>query len=393
MKDIVDQVFTKRGEIINKTKQYQIVCTGNRSYNCEKEYKKIHEYFDQNFNQNEIMVIQSIMYFGRECYTGSGIDYKGNMYDVVSYWMKGLHFSIGKKINKEIEIDQMVEKGLKIGIYFESGFQELEKRNKMNDSKTEKNTGKLKEKSICSIDNLIDEIKKLKSTYGKAPIWFRGQEDKEWHLIPSIQRGDLNEREALITNEFYIYVNQIEDNMPNKTNYAAWMSLMQHYGLPTRILDWSSSPLVASYFALEKNRDKDIDACIWTLIPRRVNKQEGFGGFVYPIDAYTVQQMLTPAFKSNYKVQDKFKDKIIACHSVEKNLRMYSQQSAFTVHNSEKRLEDICDSETLFKFVIPRVCKQEFYESIKVLGISTSFIYPDMEHVSKDIIHKYKQEY
>lgn len=93
---------------------------------------------------------------------------------------------------------------------------------------------------IDSIDCLITEIKKLKLKYGKQPIWFRGQEDSQWHLIPSIQRGRLYKKENFITNDFYIYVNQIEDNMPNKNNYAAWMSLMQHYGLPTRILDWSS---------------------------------------------------------------------------------------------------------------------------------------------------------
>ena len=242
---------------------------------------------------------------------------------------------------------------------------------------------------INSIDCLITEIKKLKLKYGKQPIWFRGQEDSQWHLIPSIQRGRLYKKENFITNDFYIYVNQIEDNMPNKNNYAAWMSLMQHYGLPTRILDWSSSPLIACYFALEKNRDTVNDSCIWVLIPRRVNKQEGFGECVYPIDAYTVQQMLIPAFKSNIEIDDKFKDKIIACHSVEKNLRMYSQQSSFTVHNSAKKLEDICDSETLFKFVIPYRFKQEIYESVNILGISTSFIYPDMEHVSKDIINKH----
>ncbi len=249
----------------------------------------------------------------------------------------------------------------------------------------------MKEKNICSIDDLINEIKELKRIYGKQPIWFRGQEDKGWHLIPSIQRGDLYSKETFITNDFYIYVNQIEDNMPTKTNYAAWMSLMQHYGLPTRILDWSSSPLIACYFALEKNRDKSNDACVWVLIPRKVNIKEGFGGCVYPIDAYTVQQMLVPAFKSNYKIEKKFKDKIIACHSVEKNLRMYSQQSSFTVHNSEKLLEDICDSKTLFKLNIPCKYKQEFYESVNILGISTSFIYPDMEHVSRDIIHKYSK--
>lgn len=242
---------------------------------------------------------------------------------------------------------------------------------------------------IKSIDNLIEVIRKLKGIYGKQPIWFRGQEDSRWHLEPSIHRGELLKKENYVTNDFYIHVNQIESNAPAKENYAAWMSLMQHYGLPTRILDWSSSPLVACYFALEKNRDKNNDSSIWILIPRKVNIQEGFGEFVYPIDAYTVQQMLLPAFKKDVELEDKFADKIIACHSVKKDLRMYSQQSSFTVHNSQRKLEDICDDETLFKLIIPHYYKDQMYESVSILGISTSFIYPDMEHVSKDIIKKY----
>ena len=39
--------------------------------------------------------------------------------------------------------------------------------------------------------------------------------------------------------------------------------------------------------------------------------------------------------------------------------------------------------------MIPYRFKQEIYESVNILGISTSFIYPDMEHVSKDIINKH----
>lgn len=241
---------------------------------------------------------------------------------------------------------------------------------------------------VKSIDNLIKQIKVLKKKYGKQPIWFRGQENSQWELIPSIQRGELYKNENYITNDFYIYVNQVQSISPDKNNYAAWMSLMQHYGLPTRILDWSSSPLIAGYFALEKNRDNGKDACIWVLIPRYINIKEGFGPYVYPIDAYTVQQMLLPAFKSNVEIEEKFQNKIIACHSVEQNLRMYSQQSSFTVHNSEKPLSSICD-DTLLKFIIPKEMKNDFFESVNILGITTSFIYPDMEHISKDIIKKY----
>ena len=84
---------------------------------------------------------------------------------------------------------------------------------------------------INSIDDLTEEIRKLKSIYGKQPIWFRGQEKSEWHLEPSIHRGNLLEKENYVINDFYIYVNQIEDNAPSKENYAAWMSLMIHvYG-------------------------------------------------------------------------------------------------------------------------------------------------------------------
>lgn len=45
---------------------------------------------------------------------------------------------------------------------------------------------------------------------------------------------------------------------------------MQHYGVPTRLLDWSENPLVALYFAVE-NKDKETDAAIWMLRPNKLN--------------------------------------------------------------------------------------------------------------------------
>jgi len=175
-----------------------------------------------------------------------------------------------------------------------------------------------------------------------------------------------------------------------KTNYSAWMAMMQHYGLPTRLLDWSMSPLIAAFFATEKyEKHKDVDACIWVLFPRLLNLNEGFGDFVMPNDAFSVQEMLVRAFKNNAHIDNEFEDKIMACCSTEKDLRMYSQQATFTVHNTYRKIIDVCTSDMLCKLIIPEERRKYFLESLDYFGINQGFIYPDMEHIACEIRRKY----
>lgn len=238
---------------------------------------------------------------------------------------------------------------------------------------------------INNIDQLLNIIKVMIDQNGPN-LWYRGIADREMPLIPSIQRYEHRKKvERYITNDFYIRAKQVLEKSPEKKNYAAWMSLMQHFGLPTRLLDWSKSPLIAAFFATEKYLDyPQKDACIWVLDPGSLNQKEGFGNCIYPVDALTVQDMLEPAFKesgNNLEVSDK----IIACYSTDNNLRMYSQQSCFTIHNSEKRLVDICDRRMLCKLRIPSERREYFLNSIQVFGITEGFIYPDLDHISNDL--------
>ena len=99
-------------------------------------------------------------------------------------------------------------------------------------------------------------------------------------------------------------------------------------------------------------------------------------------------EMLLPAFKHNHH-NPELKNKILACSSTENNLRMYSQYSNFPVHNSLERLEDICDENMLYKIIIPSGRKQYFIESLRVFGISESFVYPDLDHISNDLKDSY----
>jgi len=245
------------------------------------------------------------------------------------------------------------------------------------------------EKKIETIDELLQFVDSLHKVHGLS-LWYRGVEDKKWELLPSIQRSRHRmESERYLANDFYIRTKQILNKCPDKKNYAAWMSLMQHFGLPTRLLDWSQSPLIAVFFATETwYKSPQVDACVWVLAPSKLNDREGFGNCIYPVDADTIQKMLLPAFKDRGH-NEELTDKIIACYSTENNLRMYSQQASFTVHNSLRKLRDICDSNTLFKIIIPANRKQYFLDSLRVFGITEGFVYPDPDHISKDLKNKY----
>lgn len=125
MNESIERVFANKDEIINKTMNYQQINTSGTPHNHVKERVKLCDYFDKNFSDDEIMVIQSIMYFGRECFCHDNYNYGDSVDEIISYWMKELRFSFGKRIRKNIEIHQMVEKGLKIGTYFKYGFENL----------------------------------------------------------------------------------------------------------------------------------------------------------------------------------------------------------------------------------------------------------------------------
>ena len=127
MNIIINNVLLRKNDIINKTMEYQELNTNNIPHNHSQEFLRLCDFFDSNFNEDEIMVIQSIMYFGRECFPDGRPECEGNVEETIERWMKNLFFSCGERINKDIEISQMVEKGLKIGTYFKLAFEFFEK--------------------------------------------------------------------------------------------------------------------------------------------------------------------------------------------------------------------------------------------------------------------------
>ena len=95
---------------MEKTLLYEKLNT-EKSYDYRKEYEKLYDFFDKTFNENESKVVQTIIYFGRDCYPAGSPEYGGSVGEIINRWMRNLCLLFETSINKEMEIDQMVEKG------------------------------------------------------------------------------------------------------------------------------------------------------------------------------------------------------------------------------------------------------------------------------------------
>jgi len=100
---------------------------------------------------------------------------------------------------------------------------------------------------------------------------YRGQARAEWSLAPSLIRGPLRgatpektievERLALYQFQMQAHLHMPAALLPEDDDFLDWWALMQHYGAPTRLLDWTLSPYVAAYFAVAEHWDAD--GAVW----------------------------------------------------------------------------------------------------------------------------------
>jgi hypothetical protein len=117
----------------------------------------------------------------------------------------------------------------------------------------------------------ISSFNQLREIPDQMAGWmFRGQKSSSWILETSIERcikrigGNVIKREyeRNCLNEFQRHARSFLTHVPDRLNTLEWLALMQHFGAPTRLLDFTDSFWIAVFFAYE---DAEGDCAVWAI--------------------------------------------------------------------------------------------------------------------------------
>jgi hypothetical protein len=222
--------------------------------------------------------------------------------------------------------------------------------------------------------------------------WFRGQADESWNLIPGVYRTPYDRvDEDSYRHEFQLraYPFLSEATYQPSSDWD-WYLLMQHHGLPTRLLDWTESSLVALYFAVER-RTTNVPGAVWVLDPWWLNSHVAeIGDYVGGCYSPSIQRYMW----STWGRRDELPSNPAAFEPPHNSKRLAAQRGKFTVHGSVRgSLESFKISKSrLSKIIIPGGVKDKIRRQLAMAGITEGVIFPDLGGLSREVKEAWSYE-
>lgn len=220
-------------------------------------------------------------------------------------------------------------------------------------------------------------------------LWWRGHNISSWTLHPSIYHKELSENETDMAVRFRNQARVRHSDVPDINDGPSWLFLMQHYGLPTRLLDWTFSPLIALYFAVQDDSNDDEDGIVWGLMPTAFNNDQVGVEAIIGTGGIPARKVFSNVWSNPPEKVEA--PQIMAINTQHVDIRQMIQASEFTIHGSDVGINNLQNAEQfLVSITIPAVTKGGFRQLLKILNFTDSYLFPDLEHLAKQIQTLYK---
>ena len=203
---------------------------------------------------------------------------------------------------------------------------------------------------------------------------FRGQADKS-PIVPKIGRGVYKYDRAREQELHNAFVRAARPFLPMPlASHWEWLALAQHHGAPTRLTDWSTSPLVAAWFAVT-SYPETTDAAIFALAPA--------GGAIETIDVATGLSTSGARFENPFAMTKG----VYLIETAPVSARITTRRGIFTVHGDPQIPLSVAAANT---FEIPHGFRGDFQGRLLDLGIDASHIFPVLDGLCKTLDWKLK---
>lgn len=254
-------------------------------------------------------------------------------------------------------------------------------------------------KSLVDYVNFIGELSNNKSAF--TSLFYRGHNDKQFdNPTPTIFRDKFIQYEDVIYREA---IRRLPKEFPEDMTTFDKLVKMQHYETPTRLLDISSNPLVALYFACKDNGADGL-VFVYTILNSKINYYDSNKTCIISNLAklhVNYDYMTDPKYLI-YKIQEDkpyYKEEHLIGHAVYdvicvlpklNNDRIRNQSGAFLLYgmgeNKSKPAEPLI---TPLKIIINSDAKKSILKDLDIMGINEAKLFPETDKVLQQIKLKY----
>ena len=278
--------------------------------------------------------------------------------------------------------------------------------------------------TVASVSEYITKISQF-SVRPNAFLTYRGERDQAWPVAPGILREGrpnlLAHERDVIRELIAVHPQEFSDDLTMFDRLVR----MQHYHLPTRLLDVTANPLVALYFATEianqrledptdgrvtfweipRSRMKYFDSDTVSCVANLANLSSDEKGRIYanrklPIPAFNNLDVVDRLIQF-IKVEKPYFRPMINPDELDRiwfvwpklsNRRIIAQRGAFIIFGLRPRRSGSrhADSITSYNLLIDKNAKLSIRQELDVLGINESALFPEIDRAAKYIVERYR---